>query len=80
LGTDEQKRRCGCVAGDHVLALAMTEPGQGRIWRDQHAATRSDDTHVVDGAKTFISNGQTADLFVVAVRAPTPDLRARTMG
>jgi len=71
LGTDEQKARWvpGCVAGDHVLALAMTEPSAGSdLARITTRAIREDDTYVVDGAKTFISNGQTADLFVVAVR------------
>jgi acyl-CoA dehydrogenase len=71
LGTEEQKRRWipGCVSGDHVLALAMTEPGAGSdVARLATRAVRSGDAYVVDGTKTFISNGQTADLFVVAVR------------
>ena len=71
LGTEEQKRRWvpGCVSGDHVLALAMTEPGAGSdLARIATRAVRTGDGYVVDGAKTFISNGQTADLFVVAVR------------
>jgi acyl-CoA dehydrogenase len=71
LGTDEQKRRWvpGCVAGDHILALAMTEPGAGSdLARITTKAVRSGDGYVVDGGKTFISNGQTADLFIVAVR------------
>ena len=71
LGTEEQKRRWipGCVSGDHVLALARTEPGAGSdLARLATRAVRSGDAYVVDGAKTFISNGQTADLFVVAVR------------
>jgi acyl-CoA dehydrogenase len=71
LGTEEQKRRFvpGCVRGDHVLALAMTEPDAGSdLARIATRASRDGDGYVVDGAKTFISNGQTADLFVVAVR------------
>ncbi len=71
LGTPEQRQRWipGCVSGDHVLALAMTEPGAGSdLARIATRAVRSGDHYVVDGAKTFISNGQTADLFVVAVR------------
>ena len=71
LGTPEQRQRWipGCVRGDHVLALAMTEPGAGSdLARIATRAVRSGDHYVVDGAKTFISNGQTADLFVVAVR------------
>ena len=71
LGTDEQRRRWvpGCVSGDHILALAMTEPGAGSdLARITTRAVRSGDAYIVDGAKTFISNGQTADLFIVAVR------------
>ena len=71
LGTPEQKQRWipGCVRGDHVLALAMTEPNAGSdLARIATRAQRQGDHYVVDGAKTFISNGQTADLFVVAVR------------
>jgi alkylation response protein AidB-like acyl-CoA dehydrogenase len=78
LGTEEQKRRWipGCIRGDHVLALAMTEPGAGSdLARIATRAVREGDHYVVDGAKTFISNGQTADLFVVAVR--TASDRAR---
>ena len=71
LGTDGQKRRWvpGCVAGDHILALAMTEPGAGSdLGRITTTALPSGEGYVVDGGKTFISNGQTADLFIVAVR------------
>jgi acyl-CoA dehydrogenase len=79
LGTREQKERWvpGCVRGDHVLALAMTEPGAGSdLARITTHAVRAEGGYVVDGSKTFISNGQTADLLVVAVRtdphAPRP--------
>ena len=71
LGTDGQKRRWvpGCVAGDHILALAMTEPGAGSdLGRITTTALPSGEGYVVDGGKTFISNGQTADLFIDAVR------------
>lgn len=71
LGTEVQKKRWipGCVDGDHVLALAMTEPGAGSdLARIATRAVRDGNEIVVDGTKTFISNGQTADLFVVAVR------------
>ena len=78
LGTPEQKQRWipGCVQGDHVLALAMTEPGAGSdLARIATRAVRDGDAYVVDGAKTFISNGQTADLFVVAVRTAVDPAR-----
>jgi len=78
LGTDEQKRRWipGCVSGDHILALAMTEPGAGSdLARITTKAERNGDAYVVDGAKTFISNGQTADIFIVAVRTGSATAR-----
>jgi acyl-CoA dehydrogenase len=71
LATDERKRRWipGCVSGDHILALAMTEPGAGSdLARITTKAVKRGEGYVVDGGKTFISNGQTADLFIVAVR------------
>ncbi len=71
LGTPEQKKRWlpGCATGAIILAIGMTEPGAGS---DLAAlATRADrdgDAYVVNGAKTFISNGLQADLVVVACR------------
>ncbi len=68
---EEQKRRWvpGCVSGEKILALAMTEPGYGSdIAHLRTRARREGDHYLVDGSKTFISNGQIADLFVVAVR------------
>src|SRR6185437_3726319 len=70
-GTDEQKRKWtpGCVSGETILALAMTEPGFGSdIAHLTTEARREGDHYVINGSKTFISNGQIADLFVVAVR------------
>lgn len=69
--TDEQKGRWvpGCVSGEHVLAIAMTEPEAGSdLAALRTRAVRDGDHYVVNGSKTFISNGQIADLFVVAVR------------
>ncbi|HEX7323413.1 MAG TPA: acyl-CoA dehydrogenase family protein [Mycobacterium sp.] len=71
LTNDEQKRRWlpGVVTGETVLGIAMTEPGTGSDLAGIRTTARSDGDHyVVNGAKTFISNGQTGDLFVVAVR------------
>jgi acyl-CoA dehydrogenase len=69
--SDEQKRAWlpRIVSGDMVLALAMTEPGAGSDLKGiRTRAVRDGDTYVIDGQKTFISNGQTADLIVVACR------------
>lgn len=70
-GTDEQKRRWlpGIVSGEIVLAIAMTEPGAGSDLKSLRTIARRDgDNFVVSGQKTFISNGQTADLVLVACR------------
>ena len=71
LTTTEQQRRWlpGVVSGQTVLGIAMTESGTGSdLAGITTTAYRDGDHYVVNGAKTFISNGQTGDLFVVAVR------------
>lgn len=75
LTTEEQKARWlpGIVEGRTVLGIAMTEPGTGSdLTGIRTTAVRDGDHYVVNGSKTFISNGQNADLFVVAVRT-SPD-------
>lgn len=75
LTTPEQKQRWlpGVVTGETVIGIAMTEPGAGSdLAGIRTTAVRDDDHYVVNGAKTFISNGQIGDLFVVAVRT-APD-------
>jgi len=68
---DEQKDRWlpDLTAGRSVCALAMSEPGVGSDMKAMATtAERDGDHYVVNGAKTFISNGMTADLAVVAVK------------
>jgi alkylation response protein AidB-like acyl-CoA dehydrogenase len=75
LTTSEQKQRWlpGVVSGETVIAVAMTEPGAGSdLAGIRTAAVRDGDHYVVNGAKTFVSNGQNADLVIVAVRT-APD-------
>jgi acyl-CoA dehydrogenase len=70
-GSEEQKRRWlpGCAAGELVTAIAMTEPGTGSdLAAIQTRARRDGDDYVIDGQKTFISNGILSDLVVVAAR------------
>ncbi len=70
-GTEEQKMRWlpGLVSGEIVPAIAMTEPGTGSdLQAVKTFATRDGDDYVVNGAKTFISNGQTADLVIVVAK------------
>jgi alkylation response protein AidB-like acyl-CoA dehydrogenase len=72
-GSEEIRRRFlpGCVSGDVVTAVAMTEPGAGSdLAAIQTAAVEAGETVTLDGSKTFISNGINADLVVVAARDP----------
>lgn len=70
-GNDEQKRRWipGCISGENILAIAMTEPHAGSdLANIKTTAIKDGDSYIVNGSKTFISNGQLADLVVVVVR------------
>lgn len=61
----------GCVSGDIVTAVAMTEPGAGSdLASISTSAVEEGDEVVLNGSKTFISNGIIADLVVVAARDP----------
>jgi len=77
LGTPEQLSRLlpKCVAGESILAIAMTEPGAGSDLAGirTHAEDRGDHW-LLNGAKTYISNGQISDLIIVAART-VPDKR-----
>ncbi|ANS78181.1 Butyryl-CoA dehydrogenase [Serinicoccus hydrothermalis] len=70
--TDEEQRSRwlpGIAAGELITAVAMTEPGTGSdLSGIRTSAVRDGDHYVVNGAKTFISNGQNADLVATAVR------------
>jgi alkylation response protein AidB-like acyl-CoA dehydrogenase len=68
---DEQKQRWlpGIASGDLITAVAMTEPGAGSDLSGIRSAARRDGDHyVVNGAKTFITNGINADLVITVVR------------
>jgi len=70
-GSEEQKRKylTGAISGEIILGIAMTEPGTGSdLAAVQTRAIRDGDHYVLDGQKTFISNGQIGDLFVVVVK------------
>jgi alkylation response protein AidB-like acyl-CoA dehydrogenase len=71
LADDDQQARWlpGIATGDTVLAIAMTEPGAGSdLAGITTRAARDGDHYVVNGSKTFISNGQHADLVVTVCR------------
>ncbi len=71
LGTEEQKRRWlpGFCSGETIGAIAMTEPGAGSDLQGiRTTATDQGDHWLLNGAKTFISNGILADLVIVVAR------------
>jgi acyl-CoA dehydrogenase len=70
-GSPEQKRRIlpAMARGDCLGAVAMTEPNAGSDLRAMTTRARRDgDQYVINGAKTFISNGANADLIVLAAQ------------
>jgi acyl-CoA dehydrogenase len=70
-GTEEQKQRWlpRLASGDMLAGIAMTEPGAGSDLKAIRTRARLEGDHyVVDGSKTFITNGFTANLLVVVVR------------
>jgi long-chain-acyl-CoA dehydrogenase len=79
LGTEEQKQRWlpKFCSGELVTAIAMTEPSGGSdLAALRTTAVRDGDDWVLNGSKTFITNGYSADLVVVAART-SPEKRAR---
>ena len=70
-GNEEQKKRWlpGCASGDKILAVAMTEPGAGSdLAGIRTTAIRQGDEYVINGQKTFISNGILSDIVIVAAK------------
>jgi alkylation response protein AidB-like acyl-CoA dehydrogenase len=69
LGTDEQKQRWlpGFCSGELITAIAMTEPGTGSDLQGikTRAVKQEDGSWVLNGSKTFITNGINADLVIV---------------
>ena len=67
-GTEDQKKRWlpKLARGDYVGAIAMTEPGTGSdLQAVKTSARKSGNQYVINGSKTFITNGQTANLVIV---------------
>lgn len=74
-GTQEQKERWlpKAVSGEYISAIAMTEPGTGSdLAAIKTTAVKDGDDYIINGEKTFITNGYTADLVIVACRT-NPD-------
>ncbi|KZX57118.1 acyl-CoA dehydrogenase [Halioglobus sp. HI00S01] len=70
-GTEDQKQKWlpAMAAGELVGAIAMTEPGAGSDLQGvKTTAVREGDEYIINGAKTFISNGQHAELIIVVAK------------
>ncbi|WP_327585784.1 acyl-CoA dehydrogenase family protein [Nonomuraea sp. NBC_00507] len=79
LTNDEQKQRWlpGFASGELITAIAMSEPGAGSDLQGiRTTAVREGDHYVVNGQKTFITNGINADLVVVVAKTD-PEAGAR---
>ncbi|MGH1421704.1 MAG: acyl-CoA dehydrogenase family protein [Hyphomonas sp.] len=78
-GTEEQKRKYlpKCATGEIITAIAMTEPGAGSDLQNIKTTAKKDGTdYVINGSKTFISNGQLANLILVCAKTD-PSLGAK---
>jgi alkylation response protein AidB-like acyl-CoA dehydrogenase len=78
-GSEEQKRHWlpRMVSGETATAIAMTEPGAGSDLQGVRTTARRDGNHyVVNGSKTYITNGQHADLVIVVAKTD-PTLGAK---
>jgi len=70
-GSEDQKKRWlpGLVSGEFVGAIAMTEPGAGSDLQGVKTTALKDGNHyVINGSKTFITNGQLANLIIVVAK------------
>lgn len=79
LTNDEQRQRWlpGCASGEILTAIGMTEPGGGSDLANlKTTAVRDGDDWVINGAKTFITNGGSADIVLVAART-APEKKAK---
>ncbi len=75
-GTEEQKRTWlpKMATGEVIGAIAMTEPGAGSDLQGvRTTAVRDGDDYIINGSKTFITNGQNADLIIVVTKTSPKD-------
>jgi len=71
LGSDEQRAKYlpGMISGDIITAIAMTEPGAGSDLQGVRTTAIEDGNHlVINGSKTYITNGQNADCVIVVAK------------
>lgn len=73
-GNEQQKKEWlpKCISGEYITAIAMTEPGAGSdLANIKTTAIRQGDYYIVNGEKTFITNGIHSDLVIIAVKTDT---------
>ena len=78
-GSEEQKQEYlpKCVSGECIMAIAMTEPGTGSDLQGVKTTAKLDgNEYVINGSKTFITNGQNANLIIVVAKTD-PDAGAK---
>ncbi|MBB3925802.1 alkylation response protein AidB-like acyl-CoA dehydrogenase [Sphingobium jiangsuense] len=82
-GSEEQKRKYlpGMVSGAVIGAIAMTEPGAGSDLQGvRTSAVRDGDDYIVNGSKTYITNGQNCDVCIVVAKTdPTLGAKGTTL-
>ena len=81
-GSEEQKRRWlpKMATGEFVGAIAMTEPGTGSDLQGVRTTARKQgNNYVINGQKTFITNGQAADLIIVVARTGGPGAKGLSL-
>ena len=82
-GTEEQKQRWlpRMASGELVGAIAMTEPGAGSDLQGIKTTAKKDgNDYVINGSKTFITNGQTANLIIVVAKTdPTQGAKGTSL-
>ena len=81
-GSEEQKQRWlpGMARGELIGAIAMTEPGTGSdLQAVRTTAKLQGNAYVINGQKTFITNGQNADLVIVVARTGGPGAKGLSL-
>ncbi|MDU8928003.1 acyl-CoA dehydrogenase family protein [Alisedimentitalea sp. MJ-SS2] len=79
-GTEDQKHRWlpKLATGEHIAAIAMTEPGTGSdLQAVKTTAIKDGNEYVINGSKTFITNGASADILVLVAKT---DAKAKSKG
>ena len=83
LGSPEQKAKYlpGMISGDIITAIAMTEPGAGSDLQGIRTTAVEDGNHlVINGSKTYITNGQNADVVIVVAKTdPTAGAKGTSL-